>query len=204
MLASSGACDAERTARPNRVNCSSHQTARLTPIAQANDTSRETETLTPKKPDRTAEHARQAAVTAAPDQDRDVHQDGRKRVGREQRHDHRRAFDPPQDKEVDQYAEQRAADRNQDDGEPERQLETDDDRNRRERGDRKNVAVREIDHAHDAEDQVEPARHQRVDAAEQYSADEEFRQRHEATSGALQIESFARRPHRLRTSRALA
>ena len=93
-------------------------------------------------------------------------------------------------KQVDQYSEQRAADRNQDDGEPERQLETDDDGNRRERGHRQNIAMREIDHAHDAEDEVEPARHQRVDAAEQYSADEEFRQRHEATSGALQIGSL--------------
>ena len=102
------------------------------------------------------------------------------------------------------YSEQRAADRDQDDGEPERQLETDDDRNRRERGHRQDIAVREIDHAHDAEDQIEPARHQRVDAAEQYSADEKFRQRHEANSGALQIESCARRPYRLRESRALA
>jgi hypothetical protein len=48
MLASSGACDADRTARPKRVNCSSHQTARLTPIAQTNDTSRETETFAPR------------------------------------------------------------------------------------------------------------------------------------------------------------
>jgi hypothetical protein len=50
--------------------------------------------------------------------------------------------------------------------------------------------MREVDHAHDAEDEIESARHQRIDAAEQYAADEKFRQRHDANSGALQIESL--------------
>ena len=37
-----------REYRRGLVNCNSHQTARLTPIAQAKDTSRETETFTPR------------------------------------------------------------------------------------------------------------------------------------------------------------
>ena len=48
--------------------------------------------------------------------------------------------------------------------------------------------MREIDHAHHAEDQIETARHQRVDAAEQDAADQEIRYRHER----------ARRPVRCR------
>ena len=36
----------------------------------------------------------------------------------------------------------------------------------------------EIDHAHHAEDQIEAAGHQRVDAAEQDAADQEIRYRH--------------------------
>ena len=48
ITASSGACETERTARPNRVYSSIHHTAKLTPSAQANDTSREIETLTPR------------------------------------------------------------------------------------------------------------------------------------------------------------
>ncbi len=48
--------------------------------------------------------------------------------------------------------------------------------------------MREIDHAHHAEDQIEAARHQRVDAAEQDAADQEIRYRH----------GSARRPVRCR------
>src|SRR5438132_1700614 len=40
----------------------------------------------------------------------------------------------------------------------------------------------EIDHAHDAENQVQPARHQRVNAAEQNSTHQQFRYRHAARS----------------------
>ena len=47
ITASSGACDTDRTARPKRVYSSTHHTAMLTPSAQANDTSREIETLIP-------------------------------------------------------------------------------------------------------------------------------------------------------------
>ena len=81
---------------------------------------------------------------------------------------------------MNQRAERGSAKRNDDKRDPERQLEADHDRDRRQRGDRQHVAVREINDPHHAEDQVQPARHQRVDAAEQDPADQQLGHRHDA------------------------
>jgi len=79
---------------------------------------------------------------------------------------------------VDQGAERRTADRDDQDCNPERQLEADRDRDRSERRDSKDVAMGKIDHTNHAEDQVKAARHQRVDAAQQNAANQEIRYRH--------------------------